>query len=183
MPKAQFLIVSLGLLIMIGCFAAGPLPNYPDDAIVLQLGPAGGNTIVAKVDPSEIGVSSIRDVFHYIVCLKGSNQKNGEGRSTNVEMISVAEVSVPNDKTSDVKTVVFANIEPGRIYRVELEAEGNDGGTAPTKKLTDSPIRAMVDFTDPAGANIKEVRIVVNILPPAEGEYQNPQQPETGIAE
>lgn len=184
-----------------GC-AAPPAPSpgrLPADAVFANSGQQGNRAITVNLLTPQEGSFKAQakvhrwvdaDIFQYEVTLK---IKSGE---TFADLPSPLTVVVPRKGTPKSKAV-FTNLRQGRIYQVSVIAKGNVGGTAPEAPLNANPATALFDFSatqdveDQQSADLRVVFDAVEfngggttiLLPPEDGTYRNPSEPETGSAQ
>jgi len=191
-------------LSLVGC--AGSAPGVQPDlgastpnAVVANSGQAGNRAIAVNLVPPADGGFATQavvhrwvdaDIYQYEVTLKV-----GDG-NTFSDLPTPVTVVVP--RKQDPKTrAVFTNLRQGSIYQVSVVAKGNAGGSGPAQVLTSVPATARFDFSatqdveDTVSADLRVVFDAVafngsgstTLLPPDEGSFRNPTDPETGSAQ
>lgn len=184
--------VFLALLMVAGCGRSPALLTPNSDTVVADLGNSGGPSIAVKLAAVEGNYTSQAlvhrwveaDIYQYEATLKLGGQ-------------SLTTVVVPRKGTPKT-TALFTNLRQGQLYEVAVVAKGNVGGTQADTVLNQrTQTVARFDFTAPQDTENSahsDVQVSldpvafngsgdVTILPPQEGGYANPTDPEVGVAQ
>lgn len=206
------------MLLAAGCSAPSPVANGPATVgtaaqaasaqpVVADSHMGGTKTVAVTIAPPKDGAFASRagyavqtvqhhwvagDIYQYTATLKVWNGTDY------VDFTTPMNVVVPQKGTAPKTRAVFTNLKQGTKYRVELRAEGNNGGTAADTVLNAAtPTTAVFDFT--ATQDIEDTLAstltvtfdqvafsgtgTATVGTPADGTYQNPTTAEAGAAE
>lgn len=214
----KIMLLPLILMLSAGCAMKSPVANGPAavgtaaqaasaQPVVADSRMGGTKTVAVTIAPPKDGAFASRagyavqtvqhhwvadDIYQYTATLKVWNGTDYIDFSTPVQVV------VPQKGSAPKTRAVFTNLKQGTKYRVELSAEGNDGGTAADTVLNaGTPTTAVFDFT--ATQDVEDTLSstltvtfdqvafsgtgTATVGTPADGTYQNPTAAEAGAAE
>ena len=178
----------------------------PGDALVTDSRQAGDRQAVITLGtPQDAGFGAkafglltvqhrwvVADIFQYT-----ANLKVWDGAAY-VDFATPIDTIIPRKGAEPKTSAVFTNLKQGSKYRVQLTAQGDNGGTSPLTVLNgDTETAAVFDFT--AAQDVEDTLTTVltivldqvafsgtgtgSVATPEEGTYLNPTEAEAGTAQ
>ncbi len=191
---SKILLVFPLVLALAGCAATPPLAAPPVQAQAGDAAPASGLSAVLRITTADRGTLALShrwvptDVYEYRVVLFG--QDVGHAFTVNVANVTVAK---------NQSSAVFSNLKANSVYQAQIQAWGNNGGTAATTQLNTGANLAtqLYDFSAANDVNTSlsaTVNVKLDDQPfsgtgtvtmgtPTPGAYVNPVAAESGTAQ